>query len=583
MPDLELTDAQIDEYLTVALANGFSKGTANVSPDDMKKLRPLLRHYAKKAHPFRACVRDNRKRFGPRTNAVCAVLKDLIKGTTKWRSSERKKNLSQDDDFLAFTATIPDEFYVWLSEVDEDEIALWMEDYSVSGMPGGIPKGSDVSGMPRRDGRGQAIRNAPPPEAEYRFAEDPARSCANCTHFEDGYCELYNAFVDAGYTSRGFEAAGRSPMGLSEGELALAEVFVEGGDVQEEDGLLWKTVLREGRWEYTPGPDGPKQKPMTIVREGKSNSEDLVVSMSELLDHFERGAVEHVTVPLSHEDRVDENTGFVRKLKMDKDGQGRWVLRAGLDFTEPDIREKALRGTIANTSGGILFDHVHKESGEKFGSVLGHVALTNRPWLNGMEPFGVSMGEDVRVLSFSQELAFDRDQGGDKMGDENKEQKDPTELETQLALAEQRNRELQEELDERRRKDRARAIAGSIERWEAEHKAPAVVALAQQFLTADKGEATLNLSENGKRQELNLSDIVERLVDASPSLDLADGGPSDEDRQGDRPKDDTNDDKEVQLSREERTLASQLFLSGDYSEEGAVTEAKRRLADGGTR
>lgn len=31
------------------------------------------------------CVRDNRKRFGPRAEAVCAVLKDIIRGTTKWR------------------------------------------------------------------------------------------------------------------------------------------------------------------------------------------------------------------------------------------------------------------------------------------------------------------------------------------------------------------------------------------------------------------------------------------------------------------------------------------------------------------
>lgn len=69
---------------------GFSRGTANVSPRDEKILSSLKRYYAKKAHPFTACVRDNRKRFGPRTEALCAVMKDLIRRTTKWRGKGKK-------------------------------------------------------------------------------------------------------------------------------------------------------------------------------------------------------------------------------------------------------------------------------------------------------------------------------------------------------------------------------------------------------------------------------------------------------------------------------------------------------------
>lgn len=63
-----------------------------VGPDARKKLRGLLDHYRKMAHPFTACVRDNTKRFGPeRAKKVCAVLTDIEKGTTKWRSGGRKK------------------------------------------------------------------------------------------------------------------------------------------------------------------------------------------------------------------------------------------------------------------------------------------------------------------------------------------------------------------------------------------------------------------------------------------------------------------------------------------------------------
>lgn len=56
-----------------------------VSPEAKHKLSGILKHYAKMERPFTACVRDNRKRFGARAEAVCAVVKDIIWGTTKWR------------------------------------------------------------------------------------------------------------------------------------------------------------------------------------------------------------------------------------------------------------------------------------------------------------------------------------------------------------------------------------------------------------------------------------------------------------------------------------------------------------------
>ena len=71
----------------------FTKpGTANVSPADRKKLSGLLKHYAKKAHPFGSCVRDQIKHGLSKGHAErrCAVLKDLIRGTTKWRGKGKK-------------------------------------------------------------------------------------------------------------------------------------------------------------------------------------------------------------------------------------------------------------------------------------------------------------------------------------------------------------------------------------------------------------------------------------------------------------------------------------------------------------
>jgi hypothetical protein len=71
----------------------ISKGTADVSPSDREKLKYLIAHYMKQPHPFTACFKDQvRHGLSPKHAAArCAVLKDLGKGTTSWRSERGKK------------------------------------------------------------------------------------------------------------------------------------------------------------------------------------------------------------------------------------------------------------------------------------------------------------------------------------------------------------------------------------------------------------------------------------------------------------------------------------------------------------
>ena len=74
------------------MAEMFTKpGTANVSPSDRVKLRFLIAHYMKKAHPFTSCYRDQIKHGLTPDHAArrCAVLKDLGTGTTKWRKGNQ--------------------------------------------------------------------------------------------------------------------------------------------------------------------------------------------------------------------------------------------------------------------------------------------------------------------------------------------------------------------------------------------------------------------------------------------------------------------------------------------------------------
>lgn len=86
-----------------------------VGPDARNKLRGILKHYAKDPHPFRACVKDNMKRFGPgRTERVCATLKDIIRGTTHWRghpaADHGSAGLAQiDEDVERLLLSIPDD------------------------------------------------------------------------------------------------------------------------------------------------------------------------------------------------------------------------------------------------------------------------------------------------------------------------------------------------------------------------------------------------------------------------------------------------------------------------------------------
>lgn len=166
------------------------------------------------------------------------------------------------------------------------------------------------------------------------------------------------------------------------------EVYMSEGDAVESDGLIWKEILREGTWSYRPGPGHkPLAKPLTIVAGNSSNEDE--IGMADIVEAFEDGAIDHVTIPTSHDDKPHENTGYIRKLEQGI-RNGRQVLIAGLDFTEPEIKEKAVRGSIANTSAGIIAGYINKFTGKTYKYALGHVALTNKPWINGMTPFGAN-------------------------------------------------------------------------------------------------------------------------------------------------------------------------------------------------
>lgn len=191
----------------------------------------------------------------------------------------------------------------------------------------------------------------------------------------------------------------------------------------EKDGLIWKEVLKTGKWATTPDLNQqPVDRPFIVNRSGDTivTDDQVTLSLEKLKEAYDEGAIDHVTVPETHADSVLENTGHVRELRIDGDGSDSRLM-AGIEFTEPEVAEKAKRGTIPNTSCGILFDYMNKQDKKTYPAVLGHVALTPKPWINGLAPFGAAFSEELpdgqavgEILAFSEVVETEEtDKGGE--------------------------------------------------------------------------------------------------------------------------------------------------------------------------
>jgi len=606
---LDFTDEEIDGYLEVAYF-AISKGTANVSEADKKKLRPLMRHYAKMKHPFTACVRDNRKRFGAHTEEYCAVLKDLIVGNTKWRGKGKKytpKNLSESfpdlniflTDELEFENEVPEDFLEYLDQITEEDVALitggsiaqnpqfadgdvvWDYMKSMDYMRREVQEALNESyGMHNAEGEDNV--------AGYQYwVEDiqPGQALV-CYGYNDYFVIPYkfnkNGVVLADESDWTTVAKAWVEQNYAEEPQILAEMFFDdGGDVTEEDGVIWKTIMREGVWQYSPGPgQKPINRPITVTKDGQSDARKFKISLEELKNNFEAGVKDHVTIPLSHDDKVHENTGFIRDVRISTDDKGRAILQAAHEFTDKKIKEKVLEGSIANVSAGILFDYIKKDTGTKFNAILGHSALTNSPWLNDMDDFrkALNAGEDLEIISFSEENEVDDTSNTDTTAinkggvivstlEETPEVKNT--FFEDLGLSEDEVKSRLDRLEAVEAEVRKNRIDAKLAAWKEEGKSPAVLMAAEEVLNADNGAVAINLSENGKETSFTLSEVVERLVAASPNADLEKEVVNEENLSGEKPPEDTSKEN-ADFSTEEKTQIGLLMFDEGKSEAEAI-------------
>lgn len=236
------------------------------------------------------------------------------------------------------------------------------------------------------------IQAQPDAASGYKKATVKGKSCKTCIHFTEGICHLYGAKAKPNMVCNDWKTSMPNTLVASENK-SFAELFFSQGQAEfdEDSGLIWKEVLKTGILPYTPSGGGRVANKPLVVKV-RSDRPDKEVSFDHLIEAFQGGAKENVTVPLSHENLTKENTGFVKSLVVkenDEDGHSLW---AGLEITEPDIKGKIERKTIRGNSVGIEFAYTAPD-GKEYAQVLDHNCLTNKPFFRGLKPFGVEATE----------------------------------------------------------------------------------------------------------------------------------------------------------------------------------------------
>jgi hypothetical protein len=216
------------------------------------------------------------------------------------------------------------------------------------------------------------------------------------------------------------------------------------------------------------------------------------------------------------------------------------------------------------------------------------MALTNKPWLSGLKPFGVNAGEKIAVMSFSEEVdlagpitkpngnhmlpkgvtpctegssnGFTGDGKTCHTHDGSSERVQAamkaaasdagislseaeladyaqhhtgggdrmSELLEELSMSEDEVRQALSERQDLLAERRENRIEDLCRKWEDDdHKSPAVIAAARTLLMARVDGDKLLLSENGKTKEMSFEDGIIGVVEASPELVL-----SEEDKSG---------------------------------------------------
>lgn len=277
-------------------------------------------------------------------------------------------------------------------------------------------------------------------------------------------------------------------------DITIYEFAFDGSADQQEladNERVVRSILRTGTWKLSPS---SKEEPLTITKE----------ILDELAESFQAGAFEHVTVPETHVDRPLENCGFIRGVSVvpNVHKTGEWVLKGEFEFTRPEAKKAVLEGSVAGVSCGIVFKHERKSDGKVFPRALHHVALTNKPWIDGLEGW-----EKLAASEYDAQII---------LGLEEKSMSD-------LELTQDEIRAIVAENTRLKAVTKRSQVSELVRGYQAKNITPAVLAKAEEILLAAEVTPTMmTLSADNSEVSFNLAEAVKALLDAMPEgVDLS--------------------------------------------------------------
>lgn len=139
---------------------------------------------------------------------------------------------------------------------------------------------------------------------------------------------------------------------------------------------LWrKQVLRYGKWKH------PENKDIEF--------EITPAVLSQVVNNFNAGVPVEAPVVLTHTDDPRMKRGRVKSFVVTKTG-----LDAIMTVDDAELNESlGSEEKAPGVSCWLDLNYVHKETGEKLGAVVKHVALVNHPYIEGMEGFQAVLSE----------------------------------------------------------------------------------------------------------------------------------------------------------------------------------------------
>lgn len=284
-----------------------------------------------------------------------------------------------------------------------------------------------------------------------------------------------------------------------------------------------KEVITEG--DYVHPQNKNKQMNMTVER------------FQEWVNNFKKKLVDIVYVPFNHSDHPLDNTGFVEDLFIgnSETKPGKKALFAKFNIVLDEVASKIGKTILGNSIGVERF--FSPETGEDMGEVMGHIALTNEPYIPHLGEFrAVAFSRDANVNITN--YVFERDAKN--------EDKKHTE---ELSMTESEILQMKEKMMELERKTKDAEDAVALARKEKEFEAEKVkkmevaaferdvnsemdkLVFSKKLLPAEKAAEVSFAISLGKEKAMEYinklakrSDVVELGGKATGSVDNAPGG-----------------------------------------------------------